>query len=173
MEKLSKKSSSERRRRLPKPSHGIDVNFCRNPQCDFFMEPPDPYDNRGRNSAIVKSNEPRGKVGGSGDDKSFECGCCGRSTVIKNNKAIVEEYRRLRGRFKPDAPRDACSEFLCKNAGRSASFFPDLYRNSGKTAKGDQRWKCKVCLTTFSVGSRIRRQKKSSQNNTILWMITN
>lgn len=32
---------------------------------------------------------------------------------------------------------------------------------------------CKACLTTFTVGSRIRRQHRSSTNGDVLWMITN
>lgn len=50
---------------------------------------------------------------------------------------------------------------------------PDLYRKSGKTAKGEQRWKCKACLKSYSVGSSIRRQKRSHTNRDILWLLTN
>ncbi len=87
------------KRRLPFPSFGIDVNFCRNPQCKLFAEPPDPYIIQGRPSAKVKSNLPRGEVVGAGDDKTFKCGSCSKFSIIKNNAAVVEEYRRLRGRF--------------------------------------------------------------------------
>lgn len=173
MGSLSKNSSSEPRRRLPLPSFGIDINFCRNPQCSLFMEPPDPYDKRGKNGAKVKPNFPRGNVSGSGDEKTFICGACGKSSILKNNRAIVEEYRRLRSKSRPQAPRDACTNVQCANHGQSATENPTLYRKSGWTAKGAQRWKCKACLGSFSVGSRIRRQKRSSANNAVLWMITN
>lgn len=173
MGSLSKNSSSEPRRRLPLPSFGIDINFCRNPQCSLFREPPDPYDNRGKNGAKVKPNFPRGKVSGSGDEKTYICGACGKSSILKSNRAIVEEYRRLRAKFRPEPPRDACTNGDCPNHGKSAAENPKLYRKSGWTAKGAQRWKCKACLTSFSVGSRIRRQKRSSANNAVLWMITN
>jgi hypothetical protein len=69
---LPKKSSPALRRRLPFPSFGIDINFCRNPQCDLFAEPPDPYDERGKSSGKVKSNQPRGRVIGSGDEKYLQ-----------------------------------------------------------------------------------------------------
>lgn len=83
-------------RRLPCPSFGIDINFCRNPQCGLFAEPPDPYVRKGRPSAKVKRNQPRGKVIGSADEKTCQCGACGQSSIIKNNGAAVQEYRRPR-----------------------------------------------------------------------------
>lgn len=155
------------------PCHGIDINFCRNPQCGLFMEPPDPFKKKGNFSRRVKPNQPRGKVSGSGEEKTFICGACGQSSIVKNNAAVVEEYRRLRGRFQAEPPRDCCSNIECDSHGKSAACHPDLYRRSGRTAKGAQRWKCKRCLTSFSVGSRIRRQQRSSVNRTVLWMITN
>lgn len=173
MSDLSKISSSGQRLRLPVPFYGIDVNFCRNPQCDLFMEPPDPVDRRGQKNFKVKPNLPRGEVIGSGDDKSFKCGACGKSSIIKNNKAIVEEYRRLRGQYHNLPERDACPNIECANHGKSRSKNPDLYRKTGKTTKGDQRWKCTSCARTFSTGSSVRRQKASHHNHTVLWMLTN
>ena len=173
MNVLTKISSPDQERRLPKPSFGIDINFCRNPQCGLFMEPPDPFRKKGRSAKKVNQNQPRGKVSGSADEKTFICGACGQSSIIKNNAAVVEEYRRLRGRFRAEAPRDCCPAPECGNYGKSLEEFPDLYRKSGRTAKGAQRWKCKTCLTSFSVGSRIRRQHRSSTNRAVLWMITN
>ncbi|MBR9766777.1 MAG: hypothetical protein GYB53_25490 [Rhodobacteraceae bacterium] len=160
-------------RRLPFPKHGIDVNFCRNPQCDLFAEPPDPFKRQGRPKGNVKPNYPRGKVIGSGDEKTFTCGACGQSSIIKNNSAVVDEYRRLRRRFQEERPRDCCPGETCENRDKPLSQHPDLYRKSGRTAKGAQRWKCKACLTSFSLGSRIRRQHRSNANRDVLWMITN
>jgi hypothetical protein len=62
-------SSAALKRRLPRAYHGIDINFCRNPQCGLFMVPPDPFDNRGKSGSKVKSNFPRGAVIGSGSEK--------------------------------------------------------------------------------------------------------
>lgn len=161
-------------RRLPFPIFGIDINFCRNPQCDLFAEPPDPYIRKGRPSSKVKQNRPRGKVIGSADQKTFQCGACGQSSIIKNNGAVVEEYRRLRERFQAEPPPpDFCQKQACDNHGKRLSENPALYRKSGRTATGTQRYKCKACLTTFTVGSRIRRQHRSSTNGDVLWMITN
>lgn len=109
---------------------------------------------------------------GKDNDKTFLCGACKRTSILKNNRAVVEEYRRLRGRFKPEPDRDACKNPGCENCGKPASKNPDLYRKTGKTAGGTQRWKCKACLQTFSIGSRIRRQKRSHLNRDIFWLLT-
>lgn len=137
------------------------------------MVPPDPFDKRGKKSTKVKSNIPHGKVIGSGAEKAFVCGACGHQSILKNNRAIVQEYRRLRGRHTASLPKDACQEKTCENRGKTRETHPDLYRKSGKTANGAQRWKCKTCLTSYSLGSSIRRQKRSHANREILWMITN
>lgn len=166
-------SPQDSKRRLPFPKHGIDVNFCRNPQCDLFAEPPDPFKKPGRPKGNTKANYPRGKVIGSGDEKTFTCGACGQSSIVKNNGAIVDEYRRLRKRFQQEGPRDCCPADACANRNKPLTQHPELYRKSGRTAKGAQRWKCKSCLTSFSLGSRIRRQHRSNANRDVLWMITN
>ena len=89
MANLTKISSQDEKRRLPQPALGIDINFCRNPQCSFFMMPPDVLDGRGGNRGSAKSNYPRGKISGGGDDKSFICGVCGQASIVKNNRAKV------------------------------------------------------------------------------------
>jgi hypothetical protein len=100
-------SSPALKRRLPRAYHGIDINFCRIPQCGLFMVPPDPIDKSG---SKVKSNFPRGSVIGSGSEKTFKCGACGRSSILENNRAIVQEYRRLRTRFLAALPERCLPE---------------------------------------------------------------
>ncbi|WP_156945892.1 hypothetical protein [Roseicyclus elongatus] len=173
MNALSKISSTDPKRRLPQPCLGIDINFCRNPQCGLFTVPPDPYDRRGKNRSTVKSNQPHGKVIGSGSEKSYACGACGHHSILKNNRAIVQEYKRLRKVYVAATPKDACQNEGCCNHGKGRDAYPDLYRKSGKTANGAQRWKCKACLKSYSVGSSIRRQKRSHTNRDILWLLTN
>ncbi|SFU70327.1 hypothetical protein SAMN04488527_1591, partial [Aliiroseovarius crassostreae] len=78
---------------------------------------------------------PRGRVIGSGDEKTFQCGGCGKTSIIKNNKAIIEEYRRLRRKFRPEFPRDACSTEECVNHGKTQSENPELYQKRGRRRK--------------------------------------
>lgn len=169
----TKNSSEQGRRRLPHPSFGIGVNFCRNPQCGLFGIPPNPYDGRGKSTSRVNSNQPHGSVGGSGDLKFYKCPDCKRTNVLKNNRAIVEEYKRLRRRFRPALPSDACPKDLCENHDRPISQNSGAYGLYGKTTTGAQRWRCKGCGCVFTLGSRIRRQKRSSANRDVLWGITN
>lgn len=45
---------------------------------------------------------------------------------------------------------------------------PSAYRGFGKTANGDQRYQCKSCRQTFSIGLPTRRHKKTDKTGTIL-----
>lgn len=137
------------------------------------MVPPDPFDRRGKKRSKVKSNIPHGKVIGSGAEKSYVCGACGQHSVLKNNRAIVQEYTRLRKIYLEKVSKDSCQNSTCCNHGKPRESHPTLYRKSGKTANGAQRWKCKACLGSYSVGSSIRRQKRSHTNRDILWLLTN
>jgi transposase-like protein len=160
------------RRRLPVPSIGLDVNFCRNIQCSQFGMTPDPFDGRGRRRDTL-ANFARGSVVGSDDAKAFRCGACGQHSIIKNNRAIVEEYRRLRRKQTSKAHHPSCRRDGCPANGRSLLRCPELYRRSGQTAGRDQRWKCKSCGATFSVGKPARRQKRSDKNGQVLRLLVN
>ena len=110
---MSQKYARGRQLRMPLPVHGITVNFCRNPLCHQFGVPPAPFDGRGGTSFNPNAIFRRGTVGGSGDEKSFVCGACGVSAVIKNNRSIVEEYRRLR-RLQAELPNEvSCRKDTC------------------------------------------------------------
>jgi len=55
----SKKSSSGRKRRLPAPSYGFDINFYRNPACgQFAIAAPDPFDGRTRTTSSPRRRRP-------------------------------------------------------------------------------------------------------------------
>lgn len=171
---MSKKSSSAGPvRRLPPPSFGFDINFCRNPACGQFAIPPDPYDGRGRSRSVRDHNFARGKVGGKGDETSFQCGACRTNSVVKNNRAIVEEYRRLRRIRRFQNTVGSCQDPSCNAHGRPVHKHPELYRRHGQTAGGDRRWMCKTCGKTFSIGSPTRRQTKSDKNGLVLRLLTN
>ena len=173
MAQASKKSSVGQKRRLPPPSFGIDLNFCRNPACGQFAIRPDPFDGRGRSRAVQRANFHHGKVIGSADETAFVCGACGTSSVVKSNGAIVEEYRRLRRKELRGNPDGSCPDVSCRAHGRPVANRPDLYRRYGKTKAGDQRWRCRLCETTFSIGRPTRRQKRTDKNGLLLRLLTN
>lgn len=139
----------------------------------LFAVAADPFDRTGRNSKRIKPDQPHGRATGSDRDMSFVCGDCGKSSVLKNNRAVVLPYRRLRRRFRAGRAEDSRGKADCGNLGRSCADHPEFYRRAGKTAQGAQRGRCTSCPTTHSVGISIRRQKRSHANNDILGMITN
>ena len=53
------------------------------------------------------------------------------------------------------------------------SYHPDRYHQFGTTAGGDQRYRCKGCLRTFSIGKPTRRQKHPAKNGQVLRLLVN
>lgn len=173
MQLVSKKSAGARKRRLPSSSFGIDLNFCRNPACPQFGIHPDPYDRRGQKGHLVKSNFSHGVVNTRDGDLTFRCGACGKSSVVKNNRAVVEEYRRLRERQKAGLREHSCQNEACRSHGRPLSKHPELYLKAGRTEIGTPRWKCRACGSTFSVGNPTRQQRMSHLNGQVLRLLVN
>ena len=50
---------------------------------------------------------------------------------------------------------------------------PEFYRRFGKTAKGDPRFQCRLCLKTFSIEKPARRHLRSDNNRIIFQMLCN
>ena len=171
MQSVSQKSATAGKRRLPLPFFGVDVNFCRNAQCAQFGIFPDPRDGRGGGLSSVNTNFPRGGVGGSGDKKAFTCGSCGQESVVKNNRAIVKEYTRLRRLQRPDGAGKSCRKADCLSHGKSVDDRPELYRKVGKTSAGHQRILCKQCGSTFTIGHPARNHRRQSKNGQVLKLL--
>ncbi len=91
MESASQKSVTAVKRRLPFPIFRVDVNFCRNARCAQFGVLLDLRDGRGKNLFLPSANFLRGEVEGKGDKKNLTCDACGQKSVLKKNRAIVEE----------------------------------------------------------------------------------
>lgn len=171
MGSVSQKSATAGNRRLPLPIFGVDVNFCRNAQCAQFGVHPDPRDGRTIQSAPANTNFSRGTVGGSGDKKRFTCGSCGQESVLKNNRAIVEEYTRLRRLQRPDGAGKSCRTVACISRGKSVDDRPELYRKVGRPRAGHQRFLCKRCNSTFTVGHPARNHRRQSKNGQVLKLL--
>lgn len=159
-------------RRLPEPADGFDVNWCRNPRCASFGVPPDPYQ-RGPGIPPAAPGILRGVVSGSGDDKTLLCETCRRSSLLKSNAAILEEYQRQCAAQRETQRPIACRTAGCAAHRLSVADHPDHYRRFGRTATGDPRYQCKGCKGTFSVGRPTRRQKRSDKNGLVLRLLIN
>jgi len=139
--------------------------------CDLFGVLPDRTDGRGRSPA-PGSNLGRGKVTGSGDERTYTCPSCNRTQVVKSNKALAEEYARL-SRLNRRTKRESCPSVACINHGATIDLMPSRYRKFGKTAKGDPRYQCKACKKTFSLGKSNRRHFRSDLNGKVFGLLVN
>ncbi|MDP5307975.1 hypothetical protein [Paracoccus spongiarum] len=128
-------------RRLPLSFEGVDLKFCRNPLCATFGIPPDPFQRR-RGGPPAPDEAIRGVVAGKKHEDFFRCPSCGRTSRVRNNKAIAEEDRRRERLHEliPAAP--SCPDQKSFAHGMEPEKYPEFYRSFGKTAKGDPRWQC-------------------------------
>ncbi len=102
---------------------------------------------------------------------SLICQSCRRSSRLKSNLAVWEEYERQRAAIFVAHPL-RCPSAACPNNGDH----PDpkgLFRRYGKTRSGSDRWQCRACLKTFSLGKPTRRHRKPHRNTETLRLIVN
>lgn len=170
--KISSTGGNGLERRLPFPADEIDFNFCRNPSCSGFGIAPDPY-KRPRGAPAPPAHAIRGAVMGAKHQEFFRCPSCSSTARIKNNKAIVEEYRRQTDLQAVDPNVLSCQTNGCFAQGSSPEDHPEFYWKFGKTGGGDRRWRCRLCLRTFSEGRPARRQKRSDKNRLVFQMLCN
>jgi transposase-like protein len=164
---VPKKSSGAKRRRLPRKVGGFTVNFCRDPHCSAFGIAPDPWDRRGK-----PATGDHGVVDTKFPELFYKCYACGSKQSVKSNVALVKEYSRLRD-LNTRTNREHCRKVGCSNHRVPLSLMPSVYRSFGKTAKGDPRYQCKACRSTFSTGHSARRHKKTDKTGFILRQLVN
>jgi hypothetical protein len=170
--KISSTANSGLERRFPLPFEGVDVNFCRTPTCVSYGVNPDPY-KRPNGAPPAPPGVLRGVVSGAQHEEFFDCPHCTSTARLKNNRAIAEEYRRLKGLQERDPNAPACSTEGCFAHGLLPEEHPEFYWKFGKTAGGDPRWRCRLCLKTFSAGKPARRHRRSDKNRLIFQMVCN
>lgn len=136
--------------------------------CERFGVFPDPIERRGGQTG----NTGRGKVSGSGEYTSYFCPECGVANTVKSNRALAQEYARLR-RVNRRTKGKHCQNSECIHHGVPISLSPASYSSFGRTANGDQRYQCKACKKTFSVGKPTRRHKQTDETGAILKSLVN
>ncbi|MDH2916882.1 MAG: hypothetical protein PXX77_08410 [Gallionella sp.] len=99
----------------------------------------------------------------------MNCRICGEEPRIKSNKAVAEE----RARFLIDleiAPEPSCPDESCPNhtipVGKG-------YQSIGLSPSGSQRYRCKLCKKTFSVGKSTTGHKQPHKNRLIFSLLMN
>lgn len=170
--KISSREDQPLERRFPEAFDGLDLNFCRNPVCDSYGVHPDPFKRPG-GEPPAPPGVLRGGVKGRKHEEFFQCPTCNKTSRIKNNRAIVEEYRRLKHLQDHDPTVPSCKTPGCFAQGMAPEANPEFYRRFGKTANGDPRFQCRLCSKTFSIGKPARRHLRSDKNRVIFQMLCN
>lgn len=159
--------------RIPPPANGIQVNFCKNPKCSNFGVPASTGRQPRRPGAteLVRDSYKIGGSGGSGGFcSSILCKLCKESPPLKSNQGIDEELQRLS--FYLSETTTTCPNAECNNHQvdiKSGS----CYQSFGKTKSGSQRYRCKSCRTTFSIGAPAKRQRLPHKNVQVFKLLVN
>jgi DNA polymerase III epsilon subunit len=152
--------------RHPKTGVLVQVNHCKNPDCENYCVP-------AKNPTKSKSGKlNRGlvndyKLTNVRDGKSLTCTLCKTSTILVNNRAYVLESLRVENESSPKGASCPNEKILkgrgkgkpCKNNGKDIFSHPELYSKKGKktsSVKGSehmisQRYECKECNKRFYV----------------------
>lgn len=158
--------------RIPESVSGIQVNFCKNPNCLNFgnpaslkTQPRGPgAKERGRDTYTLSGGQ-QGKI------VFLRCQYCGETPPLKSNLGIYEELNRVASYLDP-TPEPVCPKTSCENHGVGISV-EGAYYSFGKTKSGSQRYRCRNCNKTFSVGGPTLRQKKPEINEMVFKLLMN
>ena len=168
------KQENPGKKRIPETVDGIQVNFCKNPVCANFgvaasqeKQPRGPgARERNRDAYTITGNKYKSR----GDRSiSIKCHHCGESPVIKSNRAIQEELKRLSLYLQPQA-KPCCPNEECLNHAVSVGD-REAYQAFGKTKGGSQRYRCKVCQKTFSVKQKASLRHQKPHKNTLVFRL--
>ncbi|MFA0036412.1 hypothetical protein [Vibrio sp. 10N.261.52.A1] len=173
MGKKSCQESSTSSVKIPHAHKGIQVNTCKNPNCDQFgmISERNQQDKSTNNKSQHSKRDSHYAISGLGKGlPGLKCKGCGEITPIKSNLGIHEEYTRLKSYL---SDKDySCPNAECDNHSVSITDSPKSYSKIGKT-NGSQRFQCKSCRKTFSTGSKRRRQNRSEINKTLFKLLVN
>lgn len=163
---MQKKSSEGSAPRIPTEHGGIQVNFCKNPDCENYGIPAAQTTGRGaqRDRYAVVSAGRQFPV--------LKCHACGEYPPLKSNRGIAEERERL-GAYLSVPPEASCPDEDCTNHGVGISTRSPPYRSYGTTKCGSKRYRCSACTKTFSVGSPTVGQKQPHKNRLIFRLLMN
>jgi transposase-like protein len=158
--------------RIPEAVKGIQVNFCKNPTCPNFGRPasiesqprgPGAKD-RGRDPYVISTRHQ-------GSTVFLRCQHCGETPPLKSNVGICEEIQRITA-YLDVKPEPCCPKADCPNHGVGISAHSTYYL-FGKTRSGSQRYRCRQCNKTFSVGPSTLRQKRPEINEMVFKLLVN
>ena len=159
------------RPRIPDTAEGIQINFCKNPLCLNYgrqaSQVPQP---RGLGAA-TRERDTYTVVGASGGRCNLYCELCDETLPMKSNLAVYEELDRMAEYLNP-VPEASCPTVTCDNH-RVGVSDRKAYYSFGKTKAGSQRYRCRLCDTTLSVGGPTFRQKRPEVNEQVMELLVN
>lgn len=156
--------------RFPPPDAGVQVNFCKNVECDAFGVPE--IQHHVRRSKFSKPEPGIYTRVGQVTKTRMKCGVCGSYNPIRSNAGIAEEFHRLSAHIF-DRPGPSCPHEDCDNYGSPVTE-PGLYARNGKTPSGTPRWRCNACRKTFAgTAAPQARQRKPHKNREVFSLLMN
>lgn len=163
--------------KIPPEIDGIQVNFCKNPVCANYGVPATlkKFAHRSKASTLLPGTEytlTGGSKTGTRSLVCLKCQLCGELPPIKSNLGIAEEVERLSSYLW--VQREAsCPNPACLNHGVVVSAGKLYYYSYGKSEIGSQRYQCRACSKTFSIGKSTRRQRLTHKNKDIFMALMN
>jgi len=165
------------KQRIPTPHQGIQINFCKNPECYNFGIPA--LENiKGLALPVATGAGTRNRdcytiV----SDKNLRCHYCQQEPPMKSNKGIHEEFARMWSYLesKPMAYRVCPGETCHHNTARvEVSAGRAHYHKDGKHRSGAQRYICRECGRKFSINDDpAAGQNKSNLNGLVFRLLVN
>ena len=161
--------------RVPPPFAGIQVNFCKNVECGHFGEPASTEKQPRGPGAREREND--GYILGSKDGfrTRLICKACGQYSILKSNRGVAEERRRLR----PTCTRRAGAALLPppglpEPRPRPQRATPRPTARTGRAPAAPRRYRCKACGRTFSRNARpAARQRLTHKNKAVFKELVN
>jgi len=154
--------------RLPEPSEGVNVNFCKNIHCASFGIPEELH-RRNRKKGAPPTVGSYIRDSAASYDPKMKCCVCGQKPPIRNNAAIVDDLKRISSYLSQIEP--SCPNASCQMHGTPLSMGGKDYSAFGTTAAGTARWRCNACLKTFTVGGKSTLKHKQPHKNRDVFML--
>ena len=139
--------------RIPLEAGGIQVNFCKNPNCPNFGVPAS-VEKQPRGPGAAARGRDNYRVAGGTHGRGVSvpvitCLMCNEAPPIKSNQGVHGEMTRMAAYLA--VPEPSCPGEDCPNHGVGVSKGNGRYHRKGTTAAGSPRWVCLACKRSFSV----------------------
>lgn len=168
-EPVSYKPAKKKTRRVPiEHPHGLNINFCKNPNCSNFGVPIEETAQKGAGAVNRYTVVASGK-----NLPAARCNSCNEIFPLKSNNGVFEETWRIAGQtfHEPSCPDQDCDNHRVGVSTKKAYF------SLGLTKTGSQRYRCRECEKMFSVKDASRdptaRHKLADKSRLIMELLVN